>query len=135
MPERKPSGGRGAPPFPSGGWLDIGAEEDFPEGAVRRVEVRGCVLAVVRHLGIVRALEAVCPHQGGPLAEGVIWRGQLECPWHHFRYDPASGANTFPANVYPEDLPALRPQLSPVRVYPVVEEKRRVKVSLDRETV
>jgi 3-phenylpropionate/trans-cinnamate dioxygenase ferredoxin subunit len=91
----------------------------LPPGQVRRVEVEGRVLALVNRDGQFYALDAVCPHQGGPLDQGELWRGALECPWHHFCYDPATGANLYPGNVYPSDLPQLQSQLRPANVYTV----------------
>lgn len=33
----------------------------------------------------------VCPHSGGPLSEGKIENGVLECPWHQWQFDAATG--------------------------------------------
>lgn len=100
-------------------WVPVARAGDLPPGQVRRVEVEGRVLALVNREGQFYALDAVCPHQGGPLDQGELWRGALECPWHHFRYDPATGANLYPGNVYPDDVPQLQGQLRPAKVYPV----------------
>jgi nitrite reductase/ring-hydroxylating ferredoxin subunit/uncharacterized membrane protein len=43
-------------------------------------------LVLVRIGGTVHALHAVCAHAGGPLAEGKIVDGCLECPWHGSRF-------------------------------------------------
>jgi nitrite reductase (NADH) small subunit len=42
------------------------------------------------------ALENACPHQGGPLADGVIGAGIVVCPLHahRFRLADGSGADT-----------------------------------------
>ena len=32
-----------------------------------------------------------CPHQGGPLGEGMIEGPWLTCPWHGWEYDPITG--------------------------------------------
>ena len=70
------------------------------------------------------------PHLGGPLGEGVLWKGELECPWHHFRYDLETDRNTYPANVYPDDLPQLQADLKPLKTYAVKVERGRILVSL-----
>jgi 3-phenylpropionate/trans-cinnamate dioxygenase ferredoxin subunit len=111
-------------------WREVARLCDLPEGAVRRIEVAGRTLALVKAEGVVRAVSAVCPHQGGPLDQGTIWQGTLECPWHHFLFDLETGANVYPANVYPQDMPQLRAQLRPVDVYPVRIEDGRVLVKL-----
>lgn len=100
-------------------WVRVARVEDVPLGQVRRAEAAGYVLALVNRQGELYALDATCPHQGGPLDQGQLWRGALECPWHHFCFDPATGRNVYPSNVYPGDLPQLQPELGPVKVFPV----------------
>ncbi len=114
-------------------WRDVAGLDEIPRGQVRRAEVAGRVLALVNLDGTVHAVGAVCPHQGGPLDQGRIWGGYLQCPWHNFLFDVATGANVYPANVYPADLPGLQAQLKPLKVYPVRIEGGRVLVRLDAE--
>ena len=35
--------------------------------------------------------DGVCPHKGGPLAEGMVRDGSVICPWHWYRYDLTTG--------------------------------------------
>jgi len=115
-------------------WVRVARVEDVPPGQVHRVEVEGRVLALVNRDGRFYALDAVCPHQGGPLDQGKLWRGALECPWHHFRFDPATGANRYPGNVYPPDMPQLRGEVRPAKVYPVQVRGEEVLVAVPEET-
>jgi nitrite reductase (NADH) small subunit len=32
-----------------------------------------------------------CPHNGGPLAEGLVRDGIVTCPWHWYSYELATG--------------------------------------------
>jgi nitrite reductase (NADH) small subunit len=32
-----------------------------------------------------------CPHNGGPLAEGLVRDGFVTCPWHWYSYELATG--------------------------------------------
>jgi nitrite reductase (NADH) small subunit len=59
------------------------------------------------------ALDNVCPHRGGPLAEGVIEHGKIVCPWHRWEFDLATGqatqsaavkAMTYPLRLQGDDL-------------------------------
>jgi len=100
-------------------WVRVARVEDVPPGQVRSASAEGRTLALVNLDGRFYALDAVCPHQGGPLDQGQIWRGALECPWHRFCFDPATGRNVYPSNVYPQDLPQLQRELNPVTVFPV----------------
>jgi len=111
-------------------WIEIARVEDVPLGAVRGVRANGRMLALVNVDGAIHALDGVCPHLKGPLWQGAIWHGQLECPWHHFRYDPATGRNTYPANVYPDDVPQLQEQVAPVCTFAVRIEDGKILVRL-----
>ena len=39
----------------------------------------------------MHAVGATCTHLGGPLGEGVLVGGEVRCPWHHARFDVATG--------------------------------------------
>lgn len=45
----------------------------------------------------VVAYRNVCPHQLGPVADGVldVDRGTITCPWHGWAFDLDSGGNCF----------------------------------------
>ena len=50
-------------------------------------------MMVGRQLYLDRAFtEARCPHRGGPLRPCASDPALLECPWHGYRYDAATGA-------------------------------------------
>ena len=40
---------------------------------------------------IVRAVSAVCPHMGGPIADGQTDGGKVVCPLHLHAYDLTDG--------------------------------------------
>jgi nitrite reductase/ring-hydroxylating ferredoxin subunit len=65
------------------------------------VEGRRVLLARLRS-GEVHAASAVCPHEGAPLADGSIRQGSVDCPRHHYLFDLKTGANLYPAPIYPE---------------------------------
>lgn len=88
-------------------------------GTMRAVEVEGRRILLVDLGGEVHALDTRCPHRGGPMDEGELWQGTIECPWHHYRYDVRTGVNLYPGNVYPADLPFLQRDLGAVRRYAV----------------
>jgi nitrite reductase [NAD(P)H] small subunit len=35
--------------------------------------------------------DGACPHNGGPLAEGLVRDGFVTCPWHWYSYELATG--------------------------------------------
>jgi nitrite reductase (NADH) small subunit len=74
------------------GFTRIGRAADVPLLEGRSVAVGGRRLAVF-HLpeGFV-ALDAVCPHEGGPLSDGIVADSCVSCPLHGWRFDLRSGA-------------------------------------------
>lgn len=115
-------------------WVRVARTAEVPPGQVRRVEVEGRVLALVNRDGEFYALDATCPHRGGPLDQGVLYKGSVECPWHRHRYDPATGANVYPANVYPADMPELQEELKPAKTFPVQRRGEKIFVALPAGT-
>ncbi|MGH9782107.1 MAG: Rieske (2Fe-2S) protein [Candidatus Acidiferrales bacterium] len=107
-------------------WIEVARVEDVPPGTVRGARANGCMLALVNSGGVVYALDGVCPHMKGPLWQGAVWQGQVECPWHHYRYDPATGRNTYPANIYPDDMPELKEDIQPVCAFAVRVEDGKI---------
>src|SRR5258708_6126646 len=67
--------------------------DDLPVGLGRPFRVGDKMIAVFRtRAGRVFAVDGVCPHKGGPLADGMIVGEQVVCPYHAFRYDGPTGA-------------------------------------------
>jgi nitrite reductase (NADH) small subunit len=71
----------------------IGTVEEIPVGEGRAFAVDGTQVAVYRlRDGSLRALAAVCPHKGGPLADGLMDGRVVVCPLHGYTYDLSTGA-------------------------------------------
>ena len=66
--------------------------EDVPLGEGRVVTIDGRKIALFRAAGGWYALDAVCPHRGGPLADGIVCDRAVICPLHERRYDLSTGA-------------------------------------------
>ena len=72
----------------------LGHLADIPLGEGRTYDVDGEMVAVFRlRDGSVRALSAVCPHRGGPLADGQIDNKVLVCPMHLNAFDIRTGCS------------------------------------------
>jgi nitrite reductase (NADH) small subunit len=65
------------------------------------VDVRGETYLVCVAGGETYAYRNVCPHQGGPVAEGRVDTadGRVVCPWHGWEFDLDGGANCFDTDV------------------------------------
>lgn len=64
------------------------------EGHAKEFPVADKVLCVAMIGGKATAINNVCPHRGGPLAEGTIENGKVVCPWHQWEFDLATGVST-----------------------------------------
>jgi nitrite reductase/ring-hydroxylating ferredoxin subunit len=85
-----------------------------------RAQVDGVSLLLTRLSdGTAVAFGPICPHQGNPMDDGVLWDDEIDCPFHHYTYDPRTGRNRFPARVFPAARAAL---VEGIPVYPVREE-------------
>ncbi len=86
--------------------------------------------------GRIFACVPICPHQHNPLGGAAVLDFQLECPWHHFRYDLRTGENVYPRNVYPLgtgdiDQARLQSDLRPLRTYLVEVRDGEIFVGLE----
>jgi nitrite reductase (NADH) small subunit len=83
----------------------VGALADIPVGAGRAYPVAGEQVAVFRlRGGGVRAVSAICPHAGGPIADGLADDRLVICPLHQNVFELATGCSTTgqpPLRVYP----------------------------------
>ena len=68
---------------PAAEWLAIGRLDDIPVLGSRVVETRHGPVAVFRNgADELFALLDRCPHQGGPLSEGMVHGRLVTCPLH-----------------------------------------------------
>ena len=72
--------------------VNLGPVERIPPGEGRNVEVDGEAVAVFRtRAGELYAVQATCPHRGGPLADGLVGGGRVVCPLHSYAFELATG--------------------------------------------
>ena len=73
----------------------LGPLEQIPVGEGRAFGVGGHQVAVFRlRTGAVYAVSAVCPHKGGPIADGQIDGSIVLCPLHMNAFELATGCST-----------------------------------------
>jgi nitrite reductase/ring-hydroxylating ferredoxin subunit len=73
---------------------NLGAVDQIPSGEGRAFGVAGEQVAVFRlRDGSLRALSAVCPHRGGPIADGTIDQEVVVCPLHQHAFSLDSGCS------------------------------------------
>jgi nitrite reductase/ring-hydroxylating ferredoxin subunit/uncharacterized membrane protein len=71
--------------------LELGDLADIPEGGPTKAKAGINTLVLVRTGETILALHETCAHAGGPLAEGTLVDGCIQCPWHGSRYRLTDG--------------------------------------------
>ena len=101
-------------PKPPNTWMDVLASADLPEDKPVVVEVERVPVLLYRHGGEILAVDAWCPHAGGPLAEGEFEDACVTCPWHGSRFNLRDGG------------PLRGPASVPLRTFQVRERDGRI---------
>ncbi|HJP87670.1 MAG TPA: Rieske 2Fe-2S domain-containing protein [Candidatus Limnocylindrales bacterium] len=83
---------------------ELDAAGQIPEGKPVKAKLGINQLVLVRQGDTILALHDTCAHAGGPLNEGKLVNGEIECPWHYSRYRMRDGLVTQGPSVY--DQPA-----------------------------
>ena len=101
----------------------VATAQEIPEGGRKLVTVRGRPIAIFNLKGEYFGMLNRCPHQGGPMCEGLITglrqapqpgeyvftrKGEiLRCPWHGWEFDIKTGQSY------------VDPDKTRIRTYPV----------------
>ena len=83
---------------------EVDGDGKIPEGKPVKAKLGINQLVLVRQGEKILALHDTCAHAGGPLNEGVLVDGVIECPWHASRYRLDNGHVVRGPSVY--DQPA-----------------------------
>lgn len=78
----------------------VGTAADIPPGERKFVRVDGIEVAVLNVAGEFYSVRNRCPHMEGPVGRGPTSRDangapRIECPFHAWTFDLASGEATF----------------------------------------
>lgn len=103
-------------------FVKVATADQFDDGDRIVAEIGEVYVAVFKVSGQFYAVEDVCTHDDGPLADGELHADsenpQIECPRHGARFNLKTGKPTFPAVV-------------PVDRYPVQIDGNNVLVDVD----
>ena len=73
------------------GFVKMTTLDELPPGGAAEVEHEGRIYALFNVDGAISAIDGICPHQGGPLAEGALEGSMVTCPWHGWQFVVRSG--------------------------------------------
>ena len=96
------------------GRVDVGAADELGVNQMRLVRVDARRLVVARTEDGVVAFDDRCTHKGGPLSDGSLTCGIVQCPWHGSQFDVKSGGVKH------------GPAEAPIQTYPVEERDGRL---------
>ena len=66
-------------------WVKIGSLEDVPQLGARCIQAGDRTIAVFRTAeDEIFAIEDECPHNKGPLSQGIVHDGCVTCPLHNW---------------------------------------------------
>ena len=72
-------------------WIRIAPADTLPLQEGRAVKVGDLELAVFNLGNRILAVENACPHQGGPLCDGIVSGNKVVCPLHSWKFDLDTG--------------------------------------------
>jgi nitrite reductase/ring-hydroxylating ferredoxin subunit len=72
--------------------LDGGATDDLRVDQMKLIRVGSRRIVLARIESGYVAFDDRCTHRGGPLSDGVLACGTVQCPWHGSQFDVRSGA-------------------------------------------
>jgi nitrite reductase/ring-hydroxylating ferredoxin subunit/uncharacterized membrane protein len=89
-------------------WRPVMDADDLRAGSPKRITVDGTDIALFRRGNQVYAVNAVCPHAGGPLDEGQVEGETVQCPWHDSVFNLADGSIVHGPTAFPVACYAAR---------------------------
>ncbi|MBL8220181.1 MAG: nitrite reductase small subunit NirD [Bryobacterales bacterium] len=102
-------------------WIKITKVDNIPPREGRAVQVGQREIAIFHMPDGIKAIDNRCPHNQGPLCDGITSGGSVVCPLHGWKVCLDSGRVTRP------DLPIR------VRTYPVKVEDVVIQIQLSEE--
>ena len=100
-------------------FFKVAKVSEIPPGGKKLVEVDFVSVALFNVDGDFYAIEDVCTHDGGPLAEGELEGDEVACPRHGARFSVRTGQ------------PLCMPAVEPVDCYEVKVEGEDILVNID----
>ncbi|PQJ36202.1 hypothetical protein BSZ35_00720 [Salinibacter sp. 10B] len=99
-------------------FVAVATTDALADTSVHCVEKKGTAIVLIASGGEYTALSNRCTHKGGPLCEGELSDGSIECPWHGAEFDVRTGE------------PAGPPAVEGVETYEVRVEEETIEVKL-----
>ena len=100
-------------------WVQAGKVCELKPGTPKIMDVGTLRVAIFKlEDGGICAIEDVCTHDDGPVAEGLVEGNVIECPRHGARFDIRTGAVL------------AMPAVTPIRTFPVRVKGSQIEVEV-----
>ena len=76
-------------------FVRVGSASKLPADSMFEYRMGEWQVAVCNAGGDFYAVDSVCPHRGGPLAQGALHGTTIVCPWHAWEFDCITGLCDF----------------------------------------
>jgi nitrite reductase/ring-hydroxylating ferredoxin subunit/uncharacterized membrane protein len=116
--------------YAEGDLVDVASDSDLEVGQMKLFRIGDLRVALARTDEGYRAFQDRCTHRGGPLSDGVLICGTVQCPWHGSQFDVATGEvkagpAAQPIETYPVQMAGGRVLLElPVSTAPAIRRSR-----------
>ena len=80
-------------------FVKVAKKSELPEDTGTRVEINGREIAIFKVGEKVYAVDHICPHAGGPIAEGSLNLDMAMCPWHGWEFNVRTGECSFNSEI------------------------------------
>lgn len=80
-------------------FVQVAKLSQLPEDTGLCVEVDGKEIALFKVGDKVYAMDQICPHAGGPMAEGSLNGDMAMCPWHGWEFSVKTGECSFNSEI------------------------------------
>ena len=73
-------------------FVKLAAKSELPApGEAKEFTYKDKIVCVANVNGTISALDNVCLHRGGPLAQGFLDGDKVVCPWHGWQFNLQTG--------------------------------------------
>jgi glycine betaine catabolism B len=86
----------------------VANKNDIQPSHMKEVQLDGENICLVNVEGKYYAINNICTHEGGPLADGTLEGYEVKCPWHGSKFDVRTGEVKEPPASEPEPAYQLR---------------------------
>src|SRR3990170_2743560 len=96
-------------------FVRVANTKDIPHSQMREVQIDDENTCLANIDGKYYAINNVCSHEGGPLADGKLEGYEVECPWHNSRFDVRTGEVISPPAI--ESLPSYEVKVDGASIF------------------